>query len=91
MYAGQRKDFISNFYPHEGLVEMCGYEPDQIIQVELTENPEGEYKGWIEPDGQLCMITHKEIFEVQFPYGSAIEEEKGYGKGIRLSLEVISD
>ena len=89
MYAGRHDDeHFSHFYQHASLVSMCGYRLSEIFPVVLIEDPDGPYKGWTEPDGTLSMIVHHQLFEVQFPYGSQVEEKRGKGLGIRVRAEL---
>jgi len=60
-----------------------------IVEVELTENENGEYYGWIDSEGDLngsLVWPSNAQTEMCFAYGSKIEEERGRGKKIRLSV-----
>jgi hypothetical protein len=58
----------------------------------VTEDPEGDYLGWLETpedepwDEEPSMITRREIFSIQFPYGPEPEEAAGRGHAIRLTI-----
>lgn len=63
------------------------------VPVVVTEDPEGDYLGWIEKTegsprntGEPEMIQRKEIFSIQFPYGPDSEEAAGRGHAIRLTI-----
>ncbi|XAO35603.1 hypothetical protein SEA_MORGANA_169 [Gordonia phage Morgana] len=64
---------------------------------EVVVDPAGDYLGWIDaadertgrPAGTSpVMIHHKQIFEIQFPAGSAASVAKGHGEVVRLRIEV---
>lgn len=58
------------------------------IPVHLTEDPTGDYLGWIDvEDTDPTMIHRKEIFDMCFPYGSAAEVEAGRGRVVPLRIE----
>lgn len=67
---------------------MSGVPSDKILQLELQENPEGEYMGWIPEDRpeSLNMVQLKKIFAVQFPYGVKAAMEAGQGEAVPLSI-----
>lgn len=77
-------------------VEMHGRTP---VEVELTEDPEGDYLGWIRtPDPNLprrnegvpTMIQpHPSLFRMQFPYGPDAEVEAGRGEIVRMTCKQI--
>jgi hypothetical protein len=57
--------------------------------VTVTTDPEGDYLGWIgKGKGTPIMILHKQIFEVQFPYGSAAEVARDRGTVVWIRVEV---
>ena len=60
-----------------------------IARVEIIEDPAGDYYGWIEDEElQVAYIWPSEIqMEMCFPYGSQVEEAKGVGKKVRLSVK----
>lgn len=61
------------------------------IPVTLTEDPAGDYMGWIKSGkDEPIMIQHHQIFDIQFPYGHKAEQERGYGEAVRLRIEVSS-
>ncbi len=94
MWASKyNSDITGIYYMHFGsyrFVELHGLD-NPIVEVELEENPKGTYFGFVE-DGKLegCLTWPSEVqFEMCFPYGSKVEEEKGRGKKIRLSIKEI--
>lgn len=57
------------------------------IPVTVTEDAEGTHLGWIATEEPAPrMILRREIFEIQFPYGSKAEVEAGRGRVVRLSI-----
>ncbi len=66
-------------------VRMHGYLSPTSVTV--TEDPEGTYLGWLKQgESEPVMIQHKRIFEIQFPYGSKVEVERGKGLVVPLSI-----
>jgi hypothetical protein len=61
-----------------------------IVEVNLVEDPEGEYKGWI-PAGEtkMRMVLHKQLFPMQFPYGVTAEVDAGKGEAVNLRVELV--
>lgn len=76
-------------------VRMYGREP---VPVELTEDPEGIYWGWIEAEGRRgadgvpeMIQPHHGMFTMQFPYGPEAEQERGKGEIVRMSVREVTD
>lgn len=67
------------------------------VPVRVVEDPEGTHKGWIDArdevrgDDRPGLICRKEIFEIQFPYGSQAEIDHGRGRAVLLRIERIED
>ena len=66
-----------------------GQEPEPVL---LVEDPDGPYYGWLYGSdrpgrGPVMVQPHPGLFEMQFPYGSAAEVERGAGRVVRLRLE----
>ena len=60
---------------------------DAPKSVVVTEDPDGTHLGWIDTgETEPVMILRKEIFEIQFPYGSNAEVEAGRGRVVCLSV-----
>lgn len=58
------------------------------VAVIVTEDPEADHLGWIgTEDTAPNMIQHKRIFEIQFPYGSKAEVERGRGRVVPVRIE----
>lgn len=80
-------------------VRLYGHEP---VAVELVEDPDGTYYGWIEADnpesprdhkftGVPEMIQpHEGMFSMQFAYGPQAEVERGRGEIVRMSCRAVS-
>ena len=65
-------------------VRLHGFDP---IPVTVRLSEEGCYLGWIKAgESEPCMILRAEIFEVQFPYGSAAEVRRGRGSVVCLEI-----
>lgn len=78
-------------FGHPRYVEMHGH--TEVIPVELTEDPNGPYYGWLRiGETQPCMIQqHPGIYRMQFAYGPAIEEERGMGETVRMTAAEITE
>jgi hypothetical protein len=80
-------------------VRMHGREP---VPVELTEDPEGPYYGWIDSpdwkwgyghgDGSPVMIQpHDGMFRMQSPDGFVQDVQRGYGEIVRMTCRAIDE
>jgi hypothetical protein len=74
------------------VVKAHGY--PEPVPVVVTEDPDGNYLGWIEAEDEKAdiatvpiMITYAKIFEINFAYGSAAEEAAGRGRVVRLRVD----
>ena len=73
--------------------------PQPIVEVEVREVPDDDpaatHWGWIDakPDGTdpLMIWPREGLFEMQFPYGSKIEAERGKGRVVRLAVTEAAD
>lgn len=80
-------------------VQMHGVEDRDIFEVDLTENPEGPYFGWLgaaylhyAADEAPVMIQQNEgIFDMQFAYGAQVEVEHGHGRIVRMTCKEVTD
>jgi hypothetical protein len=104
MFAGRvsdprvGRDFMN--FGDERTVRMYGVDP---VPVELVEDPDGDYWGWIHADrsgeqfapkytGEVVMVQpHRGMFTMQFPYGPEGEAEHGRGEIVRMSCRDASD
>ena len=102
MYAGRLEGHVDGRefmdFGDERYVRLHSREP---VPVELAEDPEGTYWGWIDaPDwhsgycqtpGVPTMIQpHQGMFTMQFAYGPAVEVERGRGEIVRMSCRALS-
>ncbi|GAA3751379.1 hypothetical protein [Micromonospora maritima] len=77
-------------------VRFNGREP---VPVEVAEDPEGTYWGWIRKeagradcDGEPILIQpHFGMFSMQFHCGAEKEQEWGRGEIVRLSVREVTD
>jgi hypothetical protein len=77
-------------------VRLYGHEP---VAVELTEDPEGIYYGWIEAEGSErdsrfkgvpeMIQPHEGMFSMQFAYGPQAEVDRGRGEIVRMSCRAV--
>lgn len=102
MFAGRVAKPVSgreflNFGP-DHYVRMYGHTP---VPVELTENPDGAYYGWIHADrpqerfaskhtgGPVMIQPSYSMFAVQFPYGPEDGAEAGDGEIVRMTCRAV--
>jgi hypothetical protein len=104
MFAGRvnnpkvGRDFMN--FGDERTVRMYGVEP---VEVELAEDPDGDYFGWIHADrpgerfapkctGEVVMVQpHRGMFTMQFAYGPEAEAELGRGEIVRMSCRAVEE
>lgn len=67
-----------------------GVPQERIVKVRLIEDPAGDFAGWLDANenGEICMVQHKRVFPIQFPYGVQAAEENGDGKAVSLRIEI---
>lgn len=103
MWAGTGEDSLGPHFRHiapdKRYAQMYGVADP--VQVDVAEDPEGRYYGWIySPDHDALMgrdhkpipqmiQQHKVLFRVQFPYGVEAEENAGKGHAVRLRVEPV--
>ncbi|KKL81869.1 hypothetical protein LCGC14_1990450 [marine sediment metagenome] len=81
---------IDGMFLHAGekrYVELFGMS-NTIVPVIVEESDGGTYYGWLETDeNEPRMICPSEVeVDMCFPYGYKIEEKKGRGRRIRLTV-----
>ena len=82
------------YFAHFGAkrwVELHGLR-DPIVEVELTENPDGQYYGWLRTNStEPTMIQpHRSLFEICFPYGSKAGVDAGQGTVLRFDVKKVA-
>lgn len=87
---GPDKEFPEHLYMYLGekwWVELHGLE-EPLVEVLVTEDPEGPYYGWLETgEEQPSMIWPSKIqFTMCFPYGPKVEEERDKGVSLRFNI-----
>lgn len=97
MFAGLQDRVVEDreflHFGDEWYVRAYGDEP---ARVELTEDPDGRYWGWIDfDDGRDSTPTmiqpHWGMFEMQFPYGPKASVDRGRGEIVRMSCRPVED
>jgi len=93
MFAERRDGELEHFYPSRGQVEMCGGSGGQdIVEVELTEDPEGPLWAWedAEKPGRFSLVWPSRVqLAICFPYGLDVAAELGRGRVVRLTATLI--
>ena len=88
MHAGRDEYHEGGFiyFGDPRTIKMYDVEP---VEVELTENPEGSYYGWLETgeDIPVMIQPHIHMYNIQFAYGP--EAEIRQGRGITLRFNVV--
>ena len=80
---------------------------ENIVKVLVTEDPDGDYWGWLDEGGSILnrqspyvrqptdypkMVQPTEgMFTMQFPYGPKAEQEAGHGEVVRLTIAEIPE
>lgn len=80
-----------NYYMHFGVREYVAIHhlDYPIVKVELTEDPAGDYYGWVEGEklhGAYVWASNAQL-EMCFAYGSKAEEKRYNGRKVRLSVK----
>lgn len=72
----------------ERTVRFCGFEP---VAVELTEDEEGRYYGWLKTgtDAPAMVQPHEGMFRMQSPDGFRCDVERGRGEIVRMSCRPV--
>jgi hypothetical protein len=87
---------IDDEYRHFGCREYvkAHYLKYPIVEVEVSIDENGTYWGWFDNEDNTlhgCYIwIHPSLTEMCFPYGTKVEEERGRGKKVKLSVVEIS-
>jgi hypothetical protein len=68
-------------------VEMHGLE-EPIVEVEITENPNGQYYGWLETGKTIpeLIMPNVHCFNVCFAYGPQADVDAGQGIIMRFDV-----
>lgn len=89
MFAGRNSLPSRPFhrFGDERTVRFCGMEP---VEVELVEDDEGGYFGWLPADAAAPVMVqgHEGIFRIQSPDGFRTDVERGKGEIVRMSCRV---
>ena len=89
MFAGRSK--VEGRFLHfadERTVRFCGLEP---VAVELTEDPAGEYYGWLATGADFLVMVqpHEGVFRMQSPDGFKGDVADGRGEIVRMSCRAV--
>lgn len=76
-----------NVWPHLSAMRMCGIRPENVITVDVVEDPDGEYLGWVRTgETELKMVQQTKIFPIQFAYGVKAEVDAGAGEAVQVTI-----
>lgn len=92
MFAEDRSGVFYNQGRSRRFVEMCGAKPQDIVVVDVREDPEGRYYGWVEAgsaEPTLIWPSPHQRF-VCFQYGDEAAEKAGKGRRVRLTCSLVS-
>lgn len=79
---------FSNFGDRQWVTMCFG---GDVVPVRLVEDDAGTYWGWDEPGGLAMVQPHYGMFTMQFAYGPEVEEERGRGRTVQLSVELLDE
>ncbi len=67
--------------------------PYPIVKVELTEDSDGIYFGWLDNNKEKpsMIYPHEVLYKICFPYGPEVEEKSGKGRTVRLNIREIEE
>jgi hypothetical protein len=92
---------LINIYTWRQALQMSGVPDDEIVVVELVEDPDGVYAGWLRTDEEaargklqrheITLVQSRQIFDVQFPYGAEAEVKAGKGQIVYLRVEQLAE
>ena len=73
-------------------VEACKHAESPVVQVNLNEDPDGDYWGWIDTNcDQIVMVQpQRGLFDMQFTYGPEAEVKRGRGRIVRLRIAEVA-
>lgn len=83
--------FFSQISPWREAVRFSGVKDSDIKTLNLIEDPDGKYCGWLSPEdeGKISMVQHERVFPIQFPYGITAAIENGDGFAVKLRIEIV--
>ena len=84
-------EFWNGKYWHIGskrYAEACSRKDSPVVQVEIKEDENGEYYGWVFTGCEKYEMVwpHKGLFDMQFAYGPEAEVKHGRGRVVRLDI-----
>lgn len=97
MHAG--RDARHDGYRHFGDPRTVQAYGDAPVEVELVEDSEGTYWGWMHfahdhypaSDAPVMVQPHKSLFNMQFPHGPDAEVNRGHGEVVRCSVHEVAN
>jgi hypothetical protein len=94
MYGVKDGDIWIHLYSNRRVVELICNKKD-VKQLLVKEDEKGKYWAWwdMESDpNEFCFVWQAEILlNMCFPYGPEVEEERGKGKKMRVSVEMVKE
>jgi hypothetical protein len=92
---------LINIHTWRQALQMSGVPDDEIVVVELVEDQDGVYAGWLRTDKEVArgklqrheitLVQSRQIFDVQFPYGAEAEVKVGNGEIVYLRAEQLAE
>ena len=95
MFALKNKEGYNHFGPSEWYCSNYNFDNEEIVEVEVEEDPNGKYHAWWEyesyfnPDksgGFEFVSDCIHLVEICFTYGTKAEEKRGKGKLVRAKV-----
>lgn len=90
MYGALEDKKWSCIYDDKRSVAMCGIKQFDIVKLQVTEDENGEYWGWLEGNEISMVWSSFTALKMCFAYGIEVEEKKGRGRRIRLKIKQIT-
>lgn len=91
MWAEESRGKFWHQHQNRRFVVACGAEPENIVEVDVREDPQGDYHGWMAAGEQEpCFIWPSQMQrDMCFTYGPQAEEERGRGRRVQLSCKKV--
>jgi hypothetical protein len=89
-YESPRSRFYTHFFGYPKVVRVAA-PGATVLKAIVREDPAGTYWAWWDNKAQRFYMVYpnEPAFNVCFPYGPAIAEQKGKGHKLKVSIEIL--